>query len=209
MPDAPPRARVVVFDIGGVLLDWDPRYLYRTVFDDDAEMEAFLAEVCTPAWNVEQDRGRPFAEAVSLLVDRFPDQADRIRAYDERWEEMIPGPLDDVVALLHRVQAAGRPTYALTNFSAEKFPVARAKWPFLDSFRGVVVSGEERVIKPDPAIFHILLDRFGLNADDCLFIDDRADNTEAARNIGFHATTFTDAKALEAVLNRHGLLAPA
>ena len=206
MPDARSCARVVVFDIGGVLLDWDPRYLYRTLFDNDAEMEEFLAEVCTPAWNIEQDRGRPFAEAVSLLIERFPDQADRIRAYDERWEEMIPRAFDDVVALLHRLQAAGRPTYALTNFSAEKFPIAKANWPFLDSFAGVVVSGEEGVIKPDPAIFRILLDRFALNASECLFIDDKADNAEAARDVGLHATTFTDAKALEAVLGQHGLL---
>ncbi len=209
MPDAPAAARVAVFDIGGVLLDWDPRYLYRTLFDDEAEMETFLAEVCTPAWNVEQDRGRPFAEAVSLLVKRYPDQADRIRAYDTRWEEMIPRALDDVVALLGRVQAAGHPTYALTNFSAEKFPVAKVKWPFLDSFRGIVVSGEEGVIKPDPAIFRILLDRFALNPGECLFIDDRADNAEAARRAGLQATTFTDASALEAALQQHGLLAAA
>ena len=208
MPDTSPRARIVVFDIGGVLLDWNPRHLYRTMFDDDAEMETFLAKVCTLAWNVEQDRGRPFAEAVSLLVDRFPDQADRIRAFDERWEEMIPRALDDVVDLLRRLQTAGRPTYALTNFSAEKFPIAQAKWPFLNSFRGTIVSGAEGVIKPDPAIFHILLERFGLRADECLFIDDNESNTDAARRIGLHATTFTDAKALEAVLNRHGLLAP-
>ena len=207
MPDTP--ARVAVFDIGGVLLDWDPRYLYRTLFDNDSDMEKFLGTVCTPAWNVEQDRGRPFAEAVSLLIDRFPEQAAHIRAYDERWTEMIPRAFDDVVALLHRLQAVGRPTYGLTNFSAEKFPVARANWPFLDTFDGVVVSGEEGVIKPDPAIFRLLLDRFGLTAGDCLFIDDRADNANAARELGFQAVTFTDAPSLEAALVRHGLLASA
>ena len=206
MPDVSTRARVAVFDVGGVLLDWDPRYLYRRLFDDEAAMEGFLAEVCTPAWNVDQDRGRPFAEAVSLLVDRFPDQAHLIRAYDERWIEMIPRAYDEVVDLLTRVQAAGRPTYALTNFSAEKFPLARARWPFLASFDGVLVSGEEKLIKPDPAIFRLLLERFGLTAGDCLFIDDRADNVAAARELGLHAVTFTDAAALEVDLRDYGLL---
>ena len=209
MADAVPHVQVVVFDIGGVLLDWNPRHLYRTLFDDDADMEKFLTDVCSAAWNVEQDRGRPFAEAVSVLVDRFPDQAHLIRAYDERWTEMIPRAFDDVVDLLERLQAAGRPTYGLTNFSAEKFPIAKAMFPFLGSFRGVVVSGEEGVIKPDPAIFRILLDRFGLTAGDCLFIDDNADNADAARSIGFQAITFTDAGSLEAALEGHGLLASA
>lgn len=201
------RASIAVFDVGNVLIDWDPRYLYRKIFADEAKMEWFLAEVCTPAWNIEQDRGRPFAEAVAERIAKFPDYAAEIRAWDERWIETVPAPLTDNVALLERLRMSGVRTFAITNFSAEKFEVARRHYGFLDGFEGVVVSGQERLLKPDPAIYRVLLDRHGLNAGDCLFIDDSPRNVEGARSVGMHGHHFRDSAALAGELKQHGLLA--
>jgi 2-haloacid dehalogenase len=194
----------VVFDIGEVLLDWNPRYLYRKIIPDQDRMEWFLGEVCTPAWNIEQDRGRPFADAVALLTERHPDLAEEIRAFDERWVETVADVVHGSVALLERLRQQGVPTWAITNFSHEKFAIARRRWPFLDGFRDVVVSGEEKLLKPDPAIYHVLLDRNGLDAADCLFIDDSPKNVEGARAVGMHAVHFTTADPLALDLRRYG-----
>jgi 2-haloacid dehalogenase len=152
----------VVFDLGGVLVDWNPRHLYRKLFDDEEAMEEFLATVCTPAWNAEQDRGRAWADAVEELARHFPDQHELIAAYHTRWEEMVPGAIPGTPKVLADLQSAGVPCYGLTNFSAEKFPVARRRFGFLATLDGVVVSGEEGVCKPDPEIFHRLARRFHL-----------------------------------------------
>ncbi|MHB2166613.1 HAD family hydrolase [Alsobacter sp. R-9] len=186
----------VVFDIGNVLLDWDPRHLYRKVFDDHDRMEWFLSTVCTPAWNIEQDRGRTFAEAVAHLVAQHPDLEPEIRAFDERWPETVSGVIDGSRDILERLRSEKVPDYAITNFSAEKFAHARVLWPFLDGFRDVVVSGEHRMLKPDPAIYHLLLDRNGLAAGDCVFIDDSPKNVEGARAVGMHALHFTTPEQL-------------
>lgn len=195
---------IAVFDVGNVLIEWDPRHLYRRIFPDPARMEWFLAEVCTNDWNVEQDRGRTFADAVAHLTAKHPDLADEIRAYDERWPEMVPGAIADSVALLERLRAGGTRTFAITNFSAEKFPLARRRFSFLNGFEGVIVSGEERLLKPEPAIYRTLLDRHGLAAADCLFIDDSPKNVEGARAVGMHAHHFTDPASLAAELKRTG-----
>ena len=199
--------RAVVFDLGGVLIDWNPRHLYRKLFDGDAAaMEHFLATVCTPAWNEEQDSGRPFAEAVALLVARHPEQGELIAAYDRRWDEMLAGPIEGTVAILSELKARGTPLAALTNWSAEKFPVARRRFDFLAWFDAIVVSGEIGMRKPDPRIFRHLLERLRLPAGGALFIDDSAANVAAARALGMPALQFSAPAALRADLEALGLL---
>lgn len=196
----------VVFDVGNVLIRWDPRFLYRKLIPDPAAMERFLAEICTEAWNLEQDRGRGWPEATEELVARHPDQADLIRAFSDRWHEMVPGEMPGTVALLEALRAAGVPLYAITNFSAAKFAEAQARFPFLRGFRDVVVSAAERLLKPDPAIYRVLLDRNGLEAGRCLFIDDSEKNVRGAEAVGMRAHHFRDATALAAELRGLGLL---
>jgi 2-haloacid dehalogenase len=195
----------VVFDIGNVLIQWDPRHLYRRLLADEADCDRFLAEVCTAAWNLEQDRGRPWAEAIAERIALFPGQADLIRAYSERWHEMVPGEVPGTVALLEQLRAAGVPLYAITNFSCEKFAEAQARFPVLTRFIDVVVSGEVRLVKPDPAIYRLLLERNRLDAAGCLFIDDSAANVRAAEALGMQAHHFRDAAGLAAALRAAGL----
>lgn len=209
MTDTPLQA--VVFDVGGVLLDWNPRYLYRSPLyrsqlpDDDA-VEAFLAQVCTPAWNAAQDAGRSWAEAVADLSAKFPEHAELIRAYDEHWLDMVGGIFHDTVAVLTELRAAGVRTYALTNFSAEKWEVSLKQWDFLREFDGAVVSGIERVSKPDPAIYELLLQRYGLEARATFYTDDLPHNVDAARQVGIRAEVFVDAETLRRQLAAAGLL---
>jgi 2-haloacid dehalogenase len=198
--------KAVVFDLGGVLIDWDPRYLYRKLLADEAEVEEFLATICTPEWNIEQDRGRPFAEAVAELSARHPAHAANIAAFHERWPEMLGGDIPGAVELLAELRATGLPLYALTNWSAETFVLARERFEFLDWFDGLLVSGEERIIKPDPAIFQLLLDRFGLDAGATLFVDDSEANVAAADALGFDAVRFRDPDRLRRDLAERGLL---
>jgi 2-haloacid dehalogenase len=199
---APPVSRVstVIFDIGNVLIEWDPRHLYRRIFDTPEEIETFLSTICTPAWNLEQDRGRSFAEGVAELVGRHPDFEAAIRAFDHRWDEMVPGLVPGTLALIERLEATGAPLYAITNFSAEKFEEARLRFPFFDRFRGTIVSGRERLVKPERAIFELLLARYELRAEACLFIDDSPANIAAARSLGMATHHFTNAQRLEAAL---------
>jgi 2-haloacid dehalogenase len=195
----------VVFDLGGVLIDWDPRRLFRKLLADEAAVEEFLATVCTPEWNAEQDRGRPFAEGVAELVERHPAHAAAIAAYHERWPEMLGGEVPGTVALLAELRAAGVPLYALSNWSAETFALTRERFPFLEWFDGLVISGEERIAKPDREIFELLLDRFGLDAARTLFVDDSAANVAAAREVGMDAVPFHDAAGLRRELAARGL----
>jgi 2-haloacid dehalogenase len=190
----------VVFDLGGVLIDWDPRYLYRKLLADEAAVEEFLGSVCTPEWNAEQDRGRPFAEGVAELVERHPAHAAAIAAYSERWEEMLGGEIPGSVEVLADLRAAGLPTYALTNWSAETFGIARERFAFLDWFCGVLVSGEERMVKPDPRFFRLLVERFGLDPGSSFYVDDSAANVAAARRLGFDAVRFTGPEQLRRTL---------
>jgi 2-haloacid dehalogenase len=198
--------RAVAFDLGGVLVDWNPRYLYRTLFDDEAAMEEFLATVCTGPWNDQLDRGRPFAEAVAELVERFPDQAELVSAYHERWPEMLRGPIEGTVELMRELRAAAVPTYLLSNASAETWPHALERFPFLAELDGVLLSGEVGVAKPDAAIFDELCRRFGVRPETTIFIDDKAVNVDAARALGFAGHHFRAAPALRAELVALGLL---
>jgi len=200
-------ARVVIFDVGGVLLDWNPRHLYRKLFDgDDGAMERFLAEVCTPDWNHRQDEGRTWAEAVAELVARFPQHAALIDAYAARWDEMVAGAYPDTVALARTLKTRGVPLYSLTNFSSEKFTAVRGRWDFFELFDGILVSGEVGLAKPNPAIFRLLLDRYGLRADECLFIDDVPANIAAAEGLGIASHLFRSAERLADDLRARALL---
>lgn len=196
----------VVFDIGNVLIHWDPRALYRTIFKSEDEVEWFLGHVCTHDWNTEQDRGRSFEDAIAEATARHPDHAEAIAAYHLRWTETILGPIPGSVAILETLNAQGTPLYAITNWHQDKFRETRARYPFLGLFRDIVVSGDERVVKPDPAIYRLLLDRNGLEAASCLFIDDNAANVAGARAVGMKAHHFTSPETLRAELAALGLL---
>ncbi len=201
--------KALIFDLGGVLIHWDPRVLYRQLFDDDASIDAFLRQVDFYAWNVEQDRGRTFAEGVAELSARFPQYAEYIRAYDERYPESVTGALEPTVELVARLKRAGYPLYALSNWPAEKFEYARARFEFLNWFDDMVISAHVKLVKPDPRIFELLLTRIGYRADECVFIDDAEANIRAARALGFHTIHFTSAPQLEAALNALGIAIPA
>jgi 2-haloacid dehalogenase len=194
----------VVFDIGGVLVDWDPRHLYRKLLPED-EVEAFLHEVDFLGWNALQDAGRPFAEGVSDLSAQHPHRSELISAYHSRYWEAVAGPIEGTVDILCELHASGVRLLALTNWSAETFPKARALYPFLQLFDGVVVSGEEGVAKPDPRIFARLRERYAV-ADGTPYVDDNADNVRAAADSGLDAIHFTDPGALRAALEGRGLL---
>ncbi len=198
------KPTTVVFDIGNVLLRWDPRNLYRQLFEDEAEMEWFLSNVCTSDWNIEQDRGRDWDEAVTLLVKDHPGHEPHIRAFHERWSETVSGIFENNVALLQRLREAGVPNYCITNFSSPKFLLAQERFPFLAGFDGIIVSGDERLLKPDPAIYRLLLDRYRLEASDCVFIDDSKANVEGARTVGMHAIHCLETTDLAAELRRYG-----
>jgi 2-haloacid dehalogenase len=198
--------RVVVFDLGGVLLDWSPRTLYRKLLPTEAAVDDFLARVCPHAWNEEMDSGKPFAIGVAERVALFPEHAALIRAYAERWQEMVVGPIEGSVAILRDLVVAGVPCYALSNWSAETFPPVRARYAFLDLFRGIVISGAEGVRKPDPRLYRVLFERYGLEPGDCLFVDDVPANVDAARAVGMEGVVFTGAEALRGELTRRGVL---
>lgn len=197
----------IVFDFGNVLVDWDPRYLYRKLFlGDEAAMEHFLEEVDFVSWNQQQDEGRTFAEGVADLCDRFPGYCDLIRAYDDRWEESLGGPIWQTVDVLHQLRKAGYPLYGLSNWSAEKFALVRDQYHFFGWFEDIVLSGDVRLAKPDVRIFHLLLERIGKSAGECLLIDDSQVNVEAAREIGFQAIHFQSAEQLKAELSARDIL---
>jgi 2-haloacid dehalogenase len=198
-------APIPVFDVGNVLIRWDPRRLFRKLIADAAAMEEFLAKVCHHEWNLEQDRGRSFAEGIAERIALFPEQADLVRAYDERWVETLGGAIEGSVAILEELRAKSVPTYAITNFSREKFVEARRLYPFLDTFDGIIVSAHEKLIKPDPRIYALLCERYGLAPGRCIFIDDSLANVEGARAFGMRAHHFTAPEPLRAELKAAGL----
>jgi len=199
------RPAAVVFDVGNVLLDWNPAYLYEALIPHREEREWFLTHVLTLGWHSKQDRGRKCADGIAELSARFPGSAGLIAAFYDRWLETIGGPIDGTVALMEDIRAQGVPVHAVTNFSAELWPITVEAYPFLADFEVAVVSGEVGYIKPDPRIFDELLRRTGLAADQMIFIDDRTDNVEAARQLGFRAIRFTGPQALAADLAAQGL----
>jgi len=201
------KPEALIFDFGGVIFDWDPRYLYRKFFDGDTEaMERFLVEIDFFQWNLQQDEGRPFAEAVSQLCERFPQYAELIRAYRERWEESIQGPIQPTLDILSRLKRAGYPLYALSNWSAETYQLIRPRYDFFDWFDCILVSGEARVAKPDPRIYTLFLEQIHRKAEECLFIDDSESNVQAAQQLGFQVVRFESPAQLEAELRQIGLL---
>ena len=197
----------VVFDIGNVLIRWDPDRLYTRLFPDAARRRWFLSEICSPDWNLEMDRGLPFAEGIAARVALHPEWAREIRAWDECWHEMVPGAIEGSVAILESLRAKGVPTFAITNFSAEKFAECLARFPFLGGFRDTVVSAHEKLLKPDPAIYRVLLDRDDLDPATCLFVDDTPQNVLGARAVGMKAVRFTSPERFAADLVAHGIAA--
>jgi 2-haloacid dehalogenase len=196
----------VIFDLGNVLIGWDPRRLYRSLIEDEAQMEWFLREVCNSAWNEQQDAGRPWAEATALLRAQFPEHAELIDAYHLRWKETLLGPIEGSVAVLAELKERGVRLLALTNWSQETFPVAQQLYPFLQWFEGIVVSGEERLVKPDPRIYQRLLERYSVDPTTALYIDDSARNVAAAEALGMHGWWFRDPAGLREHLVKLGLL---
>jgi 2-haloacid dehalogenase len=196
--------KTIIFDLGGVLLDWNPHRLYAPFFNSNAEIDRFLAEINFAEWNMHQDAGRPFAEGVAALSQEFPHYADLIRAYHERWEDSVPGPIEGTVKILKRLKKAGFPLYALTNFSAETFPIMRRRFKFLKLFEYILVSGEVGMVKPNPKIYKLLLKKIDRPAAKCLFIDDSAANIAAAAALGFDTIRFESPEQLrEALINRN------
>jgi 2-haloacid dehalogenase len=196
-----------VFDLGGVLVDWDPHHLYRRLMPEE-EVEPFLDEIGFHEWNRAQDAGRGWAEAVADLAARHPRRRELIAAYAERYDEAIAGEVAGTVVLLDELADRGIRLLALTNWSAETFPAARRRFPFLERFDGIVVSGEELVAKPDPELFRRLLERYQVDAAETVFVDDSPANVEAARRLGMTGLQFTDAERLRADLAALGLVSP-
>ncbi|CAM5775304.1 hydrolase [Labrys miyagiensis] len=198
--------KAVVFDLGGVLIDWNPLYLYRQLIPDEVEAQRFLADICTPEWNRQMDAGRPFAEAVSELSGLYPHHEALISAFHTRWPDMLGGVIEGTVAILDQLHREGVALHAISNWSAETFPIARERYPFLAHFGVLIVSGERKLAKPDPAIFELFLAESGLEANACVFIDDNADNIATAAALGFRAVHFHDPSSLAARLREFGLL---
>lgn len=199
--------KAVVFDVGNVLYHWSPRTLYERLIPDCQALDAFLSEVVTPEWHFQHDAGRPFAETSAELIDRYPEHRELIEVWGPRFNESVAGPVEGMHALVEALEAAGVPIFGITNFSGEFWPPFRDREARLfDLFRDIVVSGDERLVKPDPAIYALALDRFGLAPGEGLFIDDSLANVEAARDSGFLAHHFRSAEEVRREIIRHGLL---
>ncbi|MCD9015943.1 HAD family hydrolase [Parachryseolinea silvisoli] len=196
----------IIFDLGGVLIDWNPRYLYRKIFKTEEEITWFFENICTPAWNDEQDAGRSFAEATEELVLKYPEHEVAVRAWYGRWQETIAGALPDTVAILRQLkEQKGHRLYALTNWSAESFPWALENFDFLHWFEGIVVSGAEKTRKPFPDIYQIVFNRYSVDPERAVFIDDNIKNVVGARDVGMHAIHFQSPAQLRQELDQLGV----
>lgn len=197
----------IIFDLGGVLIDWNPRYVYRTIFDTEEEVEKFLAEVCTFEWNEQQDAGRTIAEANQILIDKFPAYQSEIEAYYDRWTEMLGGAIEATVSILEEIKEAQKHRlYALTNWSAETFPEALRRYGFLQHFKEILVSGREKIKKPDPKIYELALSRFSIDRKTAIFIDDSPKNVKGAESVGLKAIQFQSPEQLRRDLKVLGVL---
>lgn len=195
----------IIFDFGDVLLDWNPRYLYEKHFEDKNEMEYFLENICNHDWNREQDRGRSFADAVQILQEQFPQYHEQIALYNEGWNTMLHSDIPGTVEILNQLSKTYK-IYGLTNWSAEKIKHAYERFDFFKHFTGIVVSGEEKLVKPDHKIYELLTQRFNIKAAESLFIDDNLANVEAARELGIHAIQFSDPQSLREELKYFSVL---
>lgn len=198
-------SKTVVFDLGGVLIDWNPRYLFSSYFETEDAMEYFLSTICTMEWNEEQDGGRPIEEANKLLIKKHPEYTKEILAYYGEWEVMLKGDIPETVEILKSIRQQHDKIYALTNWSAETFSIAKRRFEFLGWFDGILVSGEEKLKKPGPKIYQLLLSKYNLVADDCLFIDDNLRNVEAAINEGIESIKYENPTQLKGALDVHGI----
>ena len=197
------KINTIIFDLGGVLIDWNPRYLYRKLFASEAEVDWFLQNICTSEWNDEQDAGRSFEEATNELIAKYPKYKEPIAAWYGRWQETIGGPINGTIEILRAIRDSKKyRLYALTNWSAETFPWALDNFEFLHWFEGIVVSGVEKCRKPLPQFFHILFDRYKVNPNEAIFIDDNVRNIEGARALGLNTIAFTSPEALSKELRR-------
>ena len=196
----------IVFDLGGVLVDWNPRYMYQKIFDTEEEVNWFLDNICTSEWNAQQDAGRTIVEATEMLVLQHPELEQEIRAYYERWTEMFSGHIDGTLEILKKLKAdENYRLLALSNWSGETFPTARRIFNFFNWFEGVVVSGDERMIKPDHRIYKVLFDRYQLNPEESLFIDDTLPNITAARELGMNGIHFSSPEQLARQMTELGI----
>jgi len=199
--------QAIIFDFGGVLIDWDPHKVFNKYFSNDRQaIDNFLTEINFTAWNLAQDKGYPFANAVADLSARFPQYASLIQAYDEEWEESITGIIPETVEILQKLKAAGYRLYGLTNWSAEKFSLVNHKFEAFKLFESIMVSGEVKLVKPDPDIFRLLLQKIQRRPQECLLIDDSLPNVEAAQNIGFATLHFSSPAKLMEDLQQLGIL---
>ena len=198
--------KAIVFDYGNVLLEWDPRHVYRRYFDNDEDIDRFLHEVDFMGWNAQQDRGRSFKAGVADHSQKFPQYAHLFQAYHDHWKDSIGNPLVDTVEILKELKQAGYPLYGLSNWSAETFPYARAKHEFFGLFDDMVISGEVGHVKPEPEIYHILLEKIGRPANECLFIDDSLPNIKQAEKLGIQGIHFRSAEQLRFELGKLNLL---
>lgn len=206
-PNADQVIDTIIFDLGGVLIDWNPRYLYRKILKSEEEVSWFLETICTSEWNDEQDAGRSFEEATQALILQHPEWEEAIRAWYGRWQETIQGDIPGTVDILKRIKTENNyGLYALTNWSAETFPWALDNFEFLHWFKGIVVSGDEGCRKPFPEIYNILFDRYGVNPQHTIFIDDNIKNIEAAKQLGLHAIHFKSPELLKQELIAYGVL---
>lgn len=196
----------VIFDIGNVLYHWDLRCLFAKLIDDSEELDWFLAHVVTPEWHFQHDAGRPFADMVAERSREFPEYADHIFAYSQRFPESIPGPIDGMLNMVRALAKRDVPIFAISNFGAESWAQFRPQAPIFDLFSDIVISGEEKLIKPDRAIYELALDRFSRRADQCLFIDDRRDNIEAGQAVGIAGHHFKNVATLARELKSLQLL---
>ena len=201
-----PPISTVVFDVGGVLIDWNPRYLYRTLISEASEMERFLAEVCTPEWHAQHDLGASYEDTIPALVDAHPEWADEVRAWSERFVEMYGGIFEGTVAILRDLHQMRVPLFASTNWGAQSWAMIKARYDFLGWFDGALVSGEVGIAKPDPAFFDLLVETFALDPEVTLYIEDNLTNLRAAAHRGFVTHPFVSPLALAEDLSRLGLL---
>jgi 2-haloacid dehalogenase len=195
----------IIFDFGGVLIDWNPRYAYRDEFGEDSEMELFLSQVCTDEWNLHQDGGRSLKEGTRILQEQFPEHRVKIQMFYDRWEKMIKGSIPQNVNVLRRLKEKYK-LYGLTNWSAETFPIVFERYSFFRLFDGIVVSGEEKLLKPDIAIFELLLKRYQLEATQSLFIDDNIKYIQTAKEMGFAVIHVLENTDLNSELHAIGLI---
>ena len=201
------KINTIIFDLGNVLIDWNPKYVFDKLFDDEDRKKYFFENICTMEWNEAQDAGRPIKEATEELVAQYPEWKEYIAAYYGKWTEMLGGPIHDTVEIFKTLKQSGRyKLYALTNWSAETFPYALEMYEFLHWFDGRVVSGEEKMRKPHPEFYQVLLDRFDVRAEEALFIDDSVRNIQAAEKIGIKTIHFTSPEQLRNELVQQGFL---